>query len=663
MSERQRKTSQPKTSVPTKSTEDAQVIPAQKKEVCLSATPAPDGQQPMTRWIHAIMVCFLLSLSVGLYTWTKDFPMFFDDYTYLIDNPIFKAPDKFSYLSHFEEFATRPARLGSDPDYAVNFILRPVAYASFALNHAFDGFNPRWYRLFNILIHALNSVLIYALLHTLLRRSASTLSRGSLVFIPATAALLFATHPLGIESVTYIIQRFTSLAAFFSLLCLWLWFVSFSFKSRAALYALRTGAVVALLLAMQTKECSVAVPFMAVLIDWLVLRSGLRRALFRALPLLLCAPLIPALVMLTATVQNGGSFDMSASLNIVNSRDAPLNHWHYIVTQFTVLVHYLRLMVWPFGLNLDPEWPKYESLWQGPVLISLGILMGLVAASGWLFHRFRHDVRLAFGFVFTLWYFITIAASSGLVPLPDMVAEHRSYLPSIGIFVLVSCLLDCLRGLLPVQAAWQRTIAPAVLVLAITALLSWRTTDRNTVWSTSESLWKDTVAKSPGKFRAWGNLGAAYSTNGKDDKAVDCYRAALKIEPRFQNGILNLSNSLLRLNRPKESLNTTLELIKLDDAAAIKPTVAFTLGLGLAGVGRYDDAVGVFREILKAMPGDPQAHKALGFVYFQTGLPHRALDHYQEAAKTQPSDAQLAALILAAEQAMAQKRSGRMMSY
>jgi tetratricopeptide (TPR) repeat protein len=637
MSERQRKTSQPKTSVPTKSTEDAQVIPAQKKEVCLSATPAPDGQQPTTRWIHAIMICFLLSLSVGLYTWTKDFPMFFDDYTYLIDNPVFKAPDKFSYLSHFEEFATRPARLGSDPDYAVNFILRPVAYASFALNHAFDGFNPRWYRLFNILIHALNSVLIYALLHTLLRRSASTLSRGSLVFIPATAALLFATHPLGIESVTYIIQRFTSLAAFFSLLCLWLWFVSFSFKSRAALYALRTGAVVALLLAMQTKECSVAVPFMAVLIDWLV--------------------------MLTATVQNGGSFDMSASLNIVNSRDAPLNHWHYIVTQFTVLVHYLRLMVWPFGLNLDPEWPKYESLWQGPVLMSLGVLLGLVAASGWLFRRFRHDVRLAFGFVFTLWYFITIAASSGLVPLPDMVAEHRSYLPSIGIFVLVSCLLDCLRGLLPAQAAWQRTLAPAALVLVITTLLSWRTTDRNTVWSTSETLWKDTVAKSPGKFRTWGNLGAAYSNNGKDDKAVECYRNALKIEPRFQNGILNLSNSLLRLNRPKESLNTTLELIKLDNTAATKPPVAFTLGLGLAGVGRYDDAVGVFREILKAMPGDPQAHKALGMVYFQTGLPHRALDHYQRAAQNQPPDAQLAQLILAAEQAMAQKRSGRTMSY
>ncbi len=658
MSKRRHNTRTPKPSAPA---EVALVMPAQ--EGCLTAPPEIPSPHQAMRWIHALIVCLLLSLTAGLYSWTTDFPMVFDDYTYLIDNPVFQAPDKFSYLSNFEEFATRPARMGSDPDYAVNFILRPVAYASFALNHAFDGYKPHWYRVLNILIHALNSVLIYALLHTLLRRSASPLSRGSLVFIPATTALLFAAHPLAIESVTYVIQRFTSLAAFFSLLCLWLWFVSFSFKSRAALYALRTGAVVALLLAMQTKECSVAVPFMAVLIDWLVLRSGLRRALFRALPLLLCAPLIPALVILTATAQNGGSFDMGASMNIVNSRDEPLNHWHYIVTQFTVLVHYLRLMIWPFGLNLDPQWPKYESLWQGPVLMALGVLLGLVAASGWLFRRFRHDVRLAFGFVFTLWYFITIAASSGLVPLPDMVAEHRSYLPSIGIFVLVGCLLDCLRGLLPSHAAWQRTLAPAALVLVITTLLCWRTTDRNTVWSTSETLWKDTVAKSPGKFRTWGNLGTAYSMNGKDEKAVECYRNALKIEPRFQNGILNLSNSLLRLNRPKESLDTTLELIKLDNTAATKPPVAFTLGLGLAGVGRYDDAVGVFREILKAMPGDPQAHKALGLVYFQTGLPHRALDHYHKAAKAQPSDTQLAALIQAAEQAMAQKRSGRTMSY
>jgi|UniRef100_UPI00378501AA cytochrome c-type biogenesis protein CcmH/NrfG len=658
MSKRHRKTSKPQSVAQTMAVMTA---PSEAdKEPDLPAAPAT---WKTSGWTHAAIVAVLLSLCTGMYAWTKDFPLVFDDYTYLIDNPIFQDPNKFSYLSNFEEFANRPARMGSDPDYAVNFILRPVAYASFALNHALDGFNPRWYRVFNIIIHALNSVLVYALLHTLLSRFASTLRSGSAVFISASAALLFAAHPLAIESVTYVIQRFTSLAAFFSLLCLWLWFVSLSAGSRAAVWALRGGAVLALLLAMQTKECSFAVPFMAVLIDWLVLRSRLRSALFRSLPLLLCAPLIPVLVILTATAQNGGSFDWGASVNIVNSRDSAINHWHYILTQFTVLAHYLRLMFWPFGLNLDPQWPKYESLWQGPVLMSLGVLLGLVAASGWLYRRFRGDVRLAMGFVFTLWYFVTIAASSGLVPLPDMMAEHRSYLPSVGIFVLVCCLLDCLRGVLPARAVWLRHAVPVALVLIATTLLAWRTVDRNTLWSTAEILWKDTVAKSPGKFRTWGNLGAAYSNNGKDDKAVECYRAALKIEPRFQNGILNLSNSLLRLNRPKESLDTTLQLIQMDNTAATKPTVAFTLGLGFAGVGRYDEAVGVFREILKAMPNDPQTHKALGLVYYQSGLPHRALDHYQKAARVQPSDQHLTTLIQAAEAAMAQKRGARMMSY
>lgn len=622
----------------------------------LISEPAPPPAGSTRKWhIHAAMAATLLALCAGLYAWTADFPMVFDDHTYLIDNPVFHDADRFSYLSNFSEFANRPGRLGSDPDFAVNFILRPVAYASFAINQSLDGYNPRWYRVMNIAIHALNSLLIYALLHTLLRRFAATLDRISVVFIPATAALLFAVHPLATESVTYIVQRFTSMAALFSLLCLWLWFVSLFSRSRAAIWTLRAGAVVALLLAMQTKECSIAVPFMAVFIDWLVLRSRLRQALCRALPLLLCVPLIPVLVILTAGAQNGGVFDWGASLNIVNSRDAPLNHWHYIVTQFTVLVHYLRLMFWPFGMNLDPEWPVYESLWSGPVLRALGVLLALVATSGWLFRRFRGDVRAALGFVFTLWYFVTIAASSGLVPLPDMMAEHRSYLPSVGIFVLVGCLLDCLRGLAPARAVWLRNLAPAAVVVVATALLAWRTCDRNEVWRTNESLWQDTVAKSPGKYRTWGNLGTAYSNTGRDEKAVVCYRKALKIEPRFQNGLLNLSNSLLRLNKPKESLDTTLRLIEIYQSAVSKVPVAFTLGLGLVGVGRIDEAVGVFREIIATVPNDPQPRKALGLVYLQNGLPHRALEHFNHAASVQPDDPDVQTYISAAQSAMAQK--------
>jgi hypothetical protein len=321
---------------------------------------ATESAPPARNRIHALVIAVVMTLSAGLYAWTVDFPMVFDDHTYLMDNPFFKDASGFRHLtSNITEFARRPAQMGLDPDLATNFILRPVAYASFYLNYALDDFHPRWFRVLNILIHAANSILVYALLNVLLRRFVTdgSLQRSSRLFIAATSALLFAAHPLAIESVTYIVQRFTSLVVLFSLLALWLYFISLSAKSRLGAWSLRAGAVLALLLAMQTKECSFTVPFMAVLLDWLVRGTRLRLAVFRALPLLLCAPVIPLLVIFTAAAQNGGTFDLPAAINIVNSRDAPLNHWHYIVTQLTVVAHYLRLLFWPVGLNLDPEWP------------------------------------------------------------------------------------------------------------------------------------------------------------------------------------------------------------------------------------------------------------------------------------------------------------------
>lgn len=606
------------------------------------------------RWKHALVVLALTVLCAGIYGWTADFPMVFDDHMYMKDNLFFKDPASFTYPAHFAEFVRKPVELGIDPDLAVNFVLRPVAYASLYLNYMLDEFRPRWFRVVNIVVHAGASVLIYALLRLLLRRAAHTagvLPRGSAVFIPLTAAALFAVHPLATESVTYIIQRFTSLSALFYLLTLWLYFMSLQGGSRAGRAWLRFAAVLAVLAGMLTKESTFTAPVMAVMLDCLVLRTPLRAAAVRAWPLLLCLPLIPALVMATSAVLHQGSVSLENAFHIVNSRDAPLPHWHYVVTQITVLAAYLRRIIWPNDLNLDPDWPVHTSLLETPVLLALGVHILLIAGVWWLWRR-RHagDSRSRLALAFVLWFFATIAISSGLVPLPDMMADHRTYLPSIGIFVLAACLLDFARNW-----AWRpaaaRVLVPAATAACVAAL-AWTTCVRNEVWRTSENLWKDTVAKSPGKYRTWGNLGAALSDAGKDDAAVNCYKKALELEPRFQNGLLNLSNSLLRLNRSKESLENTISLIRLDETSIHKPPVAFTLGLGLAGVGRYKEATQVFIEILNATPHDPQVHKALGLVYFQTGLYLKALEHYQQAARIHPEDPQIALLMRDLEGAM-----------
>ena len=114
-------------------------------------------------WVTALYA----AITACLYGWTLHFPMVFDDVTYLRDNPLFKA-ESFGYPWRFNDFATWPQRNGLDPDLAVNFILRPFAYATFYLNSLVSGFEPWSYRLVNLVVHWVNAVLLYQIL-TLVR--------------------------------------------------------------------------------------------------------------------------------------------------------------------------------------------------------------------------------------------------------------------------------------------------------------------------------------------------------------------------------------------------------------------------------------------------------------------------------------------------------------
>lgn len=611
--------------------------------------PAPDAVQgasgSSSARVHIVVAAVLIVLCAALFGPTLGYPLVFDDDTYLVNNPVF-ALESFRYPLEFEEFIQRPGKLGSDPDFAINFVMRPVAYASFYMNYLFDGYNPPGYRVVNIAIHAGVSMLIYGLILVLLRASPNRdrLENSSITFIAASSAILFAVHPMAIESVTYIVQRFTSMAALFSLLALWLHFLAVQAHPRTfARWAMRSGSVVSMLLAMQTKECSFTIPVMAVILDRIVITTPWRAALRRSVPLLLCMPLIPALVLMSSAALHQNGIDFTAGMNIVNSRDEPIPQLHYLATQITVVLHYLRLLVWPVGLNLDPEWPLYKSLIAAPVVMSFAILAGLVIAAGYAFKRSLGDPRAALAWAFTLWYFVTISVSSSLIPLPDMVAEHRAYLPSIGAFVVIACLADWLRKL-RMPATVQRFALPATALLVVGGL-TWKTHSRNDCWSNKESLWRDTAAKSPGKFRVWGNLGAAVSNAGNDHEAVRFFKKAIELEPRFQNGLLNLSNSYLRLNQPESALETCRQLIELNGDGPLKLPIAYATGVSLYGVGRYDEACQVLTAIVEANPNDPMVHRALAFVYVATDQPRSALDHLKTYTRLVPDASDVAPMI------------------
>jgi Tfp pilus assembly protein PilF len=589
----------------------------------------------LVRWMA--LACGMLC--AGLYGWTADFPMTFDDCYYMKDNPFFAQTTAFAYLADFRGFAEWPVKLGTEPDLTANMLLRPLAYATFYLNHGLDGFEPRWFRVVNIAVHAANGWLILVLLLKLGRalEGRGLMSAASVRFIAVSSALVFLAHPLAVESVTYIVQRFTSMGAFWVLLCLVLHFKAVEAAGWRR-HGLKAGAVAAALLGMLTKEDVVVVPLLAVGLDWLVVGTRLRTTLWRAVPLLVTLPAVPVMVMAVSAAQNGGEWSLGQAMHIVNLREKPWGHWQYVITQWTVIVEYLRMIVWPSGQNLYPQWPVYQSVTEGPVLRAAALLLGMFGVVGWLRGRrwMGGQGRLVFAFV--LWFFGTVSVSSGLVPLPDMMAEHRSYLPSIGVLVALVCVVDRLRqlpGFLP---------GPLVTGVAVFAL-SLATCLRNEVWRTDVTLWEDTVAKSPAQFGAWNNLGAAYAEAGDFESAEKALRKCLEIEPRYLGARCNLSSMLIRLKRWQECYEVTMDLLNSNEKVSQNLDLAYNVGLSLAGMGRHEESAQVLEQILQKRPNHFFANKVLGMLHHHLQHPRRARQYLSRAETVQPGDPDVSRLL------------------
>jgi uncharacterized protein HemY len=562
------------------------------------------------------MAMLIAMLCAGLYGRTADFPMTYDDCAYMKDNPLFLQSGAFSYLASFRDFALWPLKAGLDADLAANMLLRPLAYATLHGNHALDGFEPRWFRVVNIVIHALNGLLIFGVLRRL--RAA--------MFIAVVSALLFTVHPLAVESVTYIVQRFTSLGTLWVLLCLWFYLGSLSAEGRSR-HWLRGAAVVAALAGMLTKEDAVMVPLLAVGLDWLVLGTRLRTALWRALPLLGTLPVVPVMVMAVSAAQNGGEWSLGQALQIVNLGEKPWGHGQYVITQWTVLVEYLRLIVWPSGQNICHDWPVKISLFDGAVLRAVTVLVSLLCAAWWLRSRrwMGGQGRLVFAFV--LWFFGTISVSSGLVPLPEMMAEHRTYLPSIGILVALACMLERLSGKI-------RPVAAGLVV----AVMAMATLARNEVWRTGVSLWSDAVAKSPAHQVAWNNFGSALFDAGDFDAAEKAFRRALEIDPHSLAASRNLSSSLVRQMRWQECHEVTAGLLSSNAKAQQDADVLYNAAISLAGLSRHDEATELLAGILRLEPDHFFANKLLGMIHHHHRHVQRARQYLSHACVLRPED-------------------------
>ncbi|KAF0145023.1 MAG: hypothetical protein FD156_1350 [Nitrospirae bacterium] len=594
------------------------------------------------------IVHFFLIAVFGLLTYSNTFtvPFQFDD----IDNVI-------------ENYRLRDLNNFWPPSGS-----RWFGFLTFALNYHFGGLNTIGYHIVNLVIHIFNAILVYWLVVITFKTPffSNQQSEGTnfdslihlFTYSPLFIALLFVSHPIQTQAVTYIVQRFTSLATMLYLLSLVLyikWREEQKAESRlyATRYTLYTASIISAILAMKTKEISFTLPLITIVYEFMFFEGNIKKRLLFLIPIILTMLIIP--LGLTGTDSPIG--DAIGELREASQETEQISRWDYLPTQFRVIVTYIRLLVLPINQNLDYDYTIYHSFFNPEVFLSLLFLLLIFAFGIYLLYANRYTLYasrfLAFGI---FWFFITLSVESSIIPIKDVIFEHRVYLPGIGIIIAFTSAgfyglhfiirrlysANCLPPLRESERTELKTrdylsrislITAYLLLSAVVIVFAISTYQRNIVWKDEVSLWEDAATKSPEKARVYYNLGKIYSAKGWGDKAIENYQTALKINPDF----IEAHNNLGVEYKEKGWVDKAIEHYQI--AIWLGPdfsTAHNNMGNAYIAKGWLDKAIEHYRLALRLKPDFMEAHNNLGVAYEKKGLLEEAINEYQTALLINP---------------------------
>jgi len=535
---------------------------------------------------RTLLLLFLISAAgAAVYSNTFEAPFVLDDGDYIINNPLIRSFRNFIFPWKVEDPYAGPYFLAGVKQV---FKTRPLAFLTFALNYRLNGLDVWGYHLFNLLIHIVNSILVFSLVMVTFKtpfiRGKDGLKGHHARATAFFTALFFAVHPVQTQAVTYITQRFASLATLFFLASLVSYAASRTSEGKKTRVALYGASLFLAVSAMLTKEISFTLPVVLALYELIFIEGNLRQ---RAA---LLAPFSLTMLIIPLNLASGGLESSVAVLANAESLSRPV----YFFTELRVLVTYIRLLFFPINQNLDYDYPAYHSFLELPVLLSFLFLSGLFLLAVFLLYRARRagEDRIEFRLISfgIFWFFITLSVESGFVPM-DFIYEHRVYLPSVGFFlasvVFLLSILDRLKKFRH-AALWM----PVLLAL----VLSGAAYARNNVWRTRVSLSEDTVRKSPLKLRPRYSLTLSYFEAGRYPEAIREGRVAVALGPN-------------------------------------DPLSHFFLGLSYEKMGLLHHAINEFKAVLLIDPSDGRSHYNLARIYERSGRLDEAGREYEAAIR------------------------------
>jgi len=541
-----------------------------------------------------------------------------DDVALITDNPLVKADDG---LYRFW-FTTEPS------DYY------PLTWSLWWLEWRLWGSSAVGYHLLNVLLHAINAVLVWVILKRLR--------------IPGAwlAGLVFAIHPVNVATVAWISEQKNTLSMLFYAVTILL-YLRFEEEGSWSWYSL---ALVAFLLALLSKTAVVMLPVVLLGCVWWM------RHRVRWKDFLYSTPFFTlSLVLGLVTIW----FQYNRVMGGHPARE--VGFLSRLVVAGWVPWFYLYKALLPFNLNaVYPTWNVNTSLWISylPGLV----LVGCLTLFWWRRKTWGRPLIFALGYFVIMLFPVMGFFDQGFYQ-SSLVSDHWQYYSIVGAIALIVATGMALYRRTSERGQYVGVLA-SVIALMMLGVATWI---RASVWGVPETLWRDTVTKNPDAWAAQHNLGIALAQAGRVEDAIGHYKQALLIKPNFAEAHNDLANALLDSGKVSEAIteytealrikpdytaahnnlgNALLRLGSVPEAIAeftaalrIKPDNAeahSNLGSALAGQGRIAEAIAEFAAALRIKPDNAEAHYNMGLALASQGRISEAIAEYRETLRLNP---------------------------
>jgi Flp pilus assembly protein TadD len=526
----------------------------------------------------------------------------------------------------------------------------PLTVLSHMLDCQLFGLKPWGHHLTSVLLHALNTVLVFLLL----RRLTGATWRSAIV------AALFGWHPLHVESVAWVAERKDVLSACFGLLAL-IFYARYvdGFKSQDP--KLKIFYPLSLLIfacGLMSKAMLVTWPLVMLLLDYWPLNriSNLKNdekdgtlawLVWEKMPFFVLAA---AACVITFVVQkHQGALDPGEKLPVLARAGNALVSY----------CRYLGKLFWPVKLAVFYPHPGY---WPPQdVLLAAGLLTSVSVLFWWVRRRYPF---MPMGW---MWFLGTLLPVIQLVQTGShAMADRYTYIPSLGVFIIVTW------GVCEVTRRWRHpTPWLCATVGVVLVLLATLTRRQLGCWQDSETLFRHAFAVTENNYLAHNDLGFVLFKKGQGDDAIIHYREAIRMKPDFAEARNNLGIALCNQGRLDEAISQYQTAIRLNprfaeaydnfgialfdkgevgeaikqyqEALRLKPQYAEShnnLGVALREHGEIDESINQCQEAIHLSPAFAEAHNNLGIALFIKGRVQEAMGEFQEAIRLKPDFAE-----------------------